>query len=47
LAVCAQSRLPHREESTGADRAFGHPFGSWIGNFMNDDLALIERLNSA
>jgi hypothetical protein len=46
-AVCVQSRLPHRGEPTRAGRAFGDPFGSRIGNVMNDDVALIDRLNSA
>jgi len=39
--------LPHRGEPTGAGRAFGHPIESRIGIVLNDDVALIERLNSA
>jgi hypothetical protein len=35
--------LPQRGEPIGAARALGHP----IGNVMSDDVALIERLNSA
>jgi hypothetical protein len=39
--------LPHRGEPIGAARAFGHPIEPPIGNVMSDDVALIERLNSA
>src|SRR5438309_135696 len=34
-AACTQSRLPHRGESIGAGRTFGHPIEARIGNVMN------------
>ncbi len=40
-------RLSHRGEPIGAACVFGHPIGSPIGNVMSDDVALVERLNSA